>query len=68
MKIPGIITLRKFQIFRNFSPITKFSVCGKLMKNLKFFPLLPEGKIKIHLKTKRNLKTLKLGHNLEFLP
>ena len=30
------------------------------------FPLQPEGKMKIHLKTKHGLNTLKLGHILEF--
>ena len=31
-----------------------------------FFPLLPEGEMKIHHKTKRGLNTLKLGHVLRF--
>ena len=41
---------RKFQIFskisdffRNFRLIVKFSVCGKLMKNLKFFSAAARG-------------------------
>ena len=31
-----------------------------------FFPLLPEGEMKILLQTKRGLNTLKLGHVLKF--
>ena len=44
-KLSYLIRLfRKFQIFWNFSPITKFSVCGELMKNLKFFRCCPRAR------------------------
>ena len=39
---------QEFSVFLNFSFFP-------------FFPLLPEGKMKIHLKTKRGLNTLKFG-------
>ena len=51
------VSLALHQEFSVFSGISDFSG----------FPLLPEGKMKIHLQTKRGLNTLKFGACSEIL-
>ena len=58
---------QQFRLLRNFRFffLFKFQIFFKISDF--FFPLLSEGKMKIHLQTKRGLNTLKFGGYSEIL-